>query len=226
MSRSRFVVRRLLPVAGIALLASLLGNSLAFANHSFSDVSDSHPFHEEISAIRQAGITNGYGDGTYRPAEPVSRAAMAAFMGRGFGRINTAGGSISNPADNTPTQVGVAVMKSGATSGAGGYVHLTADAQMSAPVTECQCVLTVEIYDQATSTVVGSRTSMSDDVNVLLINSQSVAVQALVEIPPNVTRAYTLRVRATTAGNNSGITVSGRIVASYVPFDYLGNQSS
>lgn len=221
---SRFApIKRLVPVAAVALVVSLLGGSFASAAGPFSDVGDTHPFKDEIQAIVQAGITTGYNDGTYRPAAPVTRGAMAAFMARGFGRINSAAGTANNPADNTNTQLGVASIRSGAESGTGGYVHLTADAQMSVTVAECQCVLVLEIVDQATNTVVATRTSMSNTFNVLGINTQSVSAGGVVQIPANVTRTYQLRVRATTAGNNDSITLSGRIVATYVPFNAFGN---
>lgn len=47
----------------------------------FSDTSTS-AFAKEISWAKAKGITNGNPDGTYRPADPVSRGAMAAFMYR------------------------------------------------------------------------------------------------------------------------------------------------
>jgi len=48
----------------------------------FSDVPVSHPFCAEITWLVEQGITTGYGDGTFRPAAPVSRQAMAAFLER------------------------------------------------------------------------------------------------------------------------------------------------
>ena len=56
------------------------------ASHDFLDVPDSHPFHTEISNLVNAGITGGCGVGTYCPDSPVTRAQMAAFLGRGLGR--------------------------------------------------------------------------------------------------------------------------------------------
>ncbi|MBO1269182.1 peroxidase family protein [Arthrobacter cavernae] len=48
----------------------------------FSDVPPSHQFFEEISWLADRGITTGFPDGTFRPLDSVSRAAMAAFMFR------------------------------------------------------------------------------------------------------------------------------------------------
>ncbi|MCL2593947.1 MAG: S-layer homology domain-containing protein [Promicromonosporaceae bacterium] len=57
----------------------------------FSDVPRTHPFHRQIEWMAEMGITTGYGDGTFRPGEPVSRQAMAAFIYRATatpGRFN------------------------------------------------------------------------------------------------------------------------------------------
>lgn len=49
---------------------------------SFSDVPAGHPFADAIAWMAQEGIAEGYEDGTYRPTEPISRQAMAAFIWR------------------------------------------------------------------------------------------------------------------------------------------------
>ena len=61
--------------------------AVALASHQFPDVPTGHPFHAEIHAIAEAGITAGFMDGGYHPSDPVTRQAMAAFMQRGFGRV-------------------------------------------------------------------------------------------------------------------------------------------
>ncbi len=48
----------------------------------FRDVELSHPFCGEIAWLKAQGIAGGYTDGTYRPATPVARDAMAAFIYR------------------------------------------------------------------------------------------------------------------------------------------------
>jgi hypothetical protein len=81
-------------------IASLLGALLlatpavVLASHQFPDVPDGNPFHDQISAIAEAGITAGFNDGGYHPTDAVTRQAMAAFMQRGFGRVGLAGGSV------------------------------------------------------------------------------------------------------------------------------------
>jgi endo-1,4-beta-xylanase len=49
---------------------------------AFTDVPVSHPFCGEIAAVADAEIVAGFPDGSYRPGNPVTREAMAAFMYR------------------------------------------------------------------------------------------------------------------------------------------------
>lgn len=49
---------------------------------SFWDTSATNPFCDEILWAAANGVTTGYADGTFRPTEPVSRQALAAFLFR------------------------------------------------------------------------------------------------------------------------------------------------
>lgn len=49
---------------------------------TFTDVPPGHPFFDEIEWMAANGISTGYADGTYRPADVVTRQAMSAFMER------------------------------------------------------------------------------------------------------------------------------------------------
>lgn len=51
----------------------------------FRDVPTNHQFYKEIMWMRSVGITTGWSDGTFRPNDPISREAMAAFMYRAAG---------------------------------------------------------------------------------------------------------------------------------------------
>jgi hypothetical protein len=46
----------------------------------FTDIPDTHWAFKYVQKMYDEGITTGYIDGTYRPAENVSRAQMAAFI--------------------------------------------------------------------------------------------------------------------------------------------------
>ncbi|WP_284329242.1 S-layer homology domain-containing protein [Demequina litorisediminis] len=48
----------------------------------FKDVSKSDKFYREIVWLDRKGISRGWSDGTFRPDEPISRSAMAAFLYR------------------------------------------------------------------------------------------------------------------------------------------------
>lgn len=52
----------------------------------FADVPVTHQFYREITWLRHTGLAFGWGDGTFRPGEPISREAMAAFLHRYSGQ--------------------------------------------------------------------------------------------------------------------------------------------
>jgi hypothetical protein len=49
---------------------------------TFSDVDASYVFVEEIEWLASVGLADGFDDGTFRPREPVTRQALAAFLHR------------------------------------------------------------------------------------------------------------------------------------------------
>jgi len=57
----------------------------------FPDVPSGSAFCPEIDWMVGAGITGGYGDGTFRPSAPITRQAMAAFLFRLAGEPDVAG---------------------------------------------------------------------------------------------------------------------------------------
>ncbi|MCC5953242.1 MAG: S-layer homology domain-containing protein [Acidimicrobiia bacterium] len=69
-----------------AVLSATIGS--AVASHTFPDVPDTNPFHDDIDWMADAGITGGFADGTFRPTDNVSRQAMAAFMRRLAGQAD------------------------------------------------------------------------------------------------------------------------------------------
>ena len=80
-------------LAGLAA-ALVVAVPLAWASHDFTDVPTAHPFHDDIAAVKDAGITAGKTcvppgtPPTYCPSESITREAMAAFIRRGVGRID------------------------------------------------------------------------------------------------------------------------------------------
>ena len=68
-----------IPVLLLTLVAFPLG---ALASHQFGDVPDSNPFHADIDALADSGVTTGCGGGNFCPSANVTREQMAAFMNR------------------------------------------------------------------------------------------------------------------------------------------------
>jgi hypothetical protein len=56
--------------------------SIGPATISFSDVDGTHPFFAEITWAAELGVALGYPDGTFRPTEPLTRQAVAAYLHR------------------------------------------------------------------------------------------------------------------------------------------------
>lgn len=77
-------------IATIVVSALVLVPATVFAVSSFTDVPPGHPFHDQITWTADAGISTGYQDGTFRPNDPVTRQAMAAFMQRSYNLQNGA----------------------------------------------------------------------------------------------------------------------------------------
>jgi len=87
-STSRPLGLRHLVAVGVVAALVATGTSAAFAwSPVFDDVPQSHPFEPQIAWMNATGVTEGYpGDGPigfdYRPADPVTRGSMSAFMQR------------------------------------------------------------------------------------------------------------------------------------------------
>lgn len=67
--------------------AAILNRKLglkASSTTSFKDVSNNMTFAKDIAAIKEAGIIQGFNDGTFRPNDKLTRAQMAAIIDRAF----------------------------------------------------------------------------------------------------------------------------------------------
>ncbi|RKQ13126.1 S-layer homology domain-containing protein [Ureibacillus endophyticus] len=63
------------------LIAGVLGlDTLNVSNPGFKDVPKTNEYYGAIAALANAGIINGYGDGTFKPNEPVKRNHMAKII--------------------------------------------------------------------------------------------------------------------------------------------------
>lgn len=59
---------------GIVALCAALATVEPVSAASFADVPSTHPAYEAVEALKEAGILQGYSDGTFRPDQPVNRA--------------------------------------------------------------------------------------------------------------------------------------------------------
>jgi hypothetical protein len=152
----------------VAVLALALP-AIVLANHQFTDVATGNPFHDEIEAITGAGITSGFGDGTYRPADPVTRQAMAAFLERGLGHhAMSFGGSLLNlslnPGMGQPNALAVpvrdiAITVPGATNAFSPqqtvYLHgrVALESSMSIATHGCPCTFEAWVRDETAAII-------------------------------------------------------------------------
>jgi hypothetical protein len=208
-------------VVGIVVLAAGSG---ALAGGAFTDVSPSHPFSQQISNIVGAGITTGYEDGTYRPGAPVTRGAMAAFMGRGFGRVGYDEGTVTTDDNNTVVTVAQTAITAGATQGGGGFVQVTgAMTASTGDYLSCPCAVFLSLNDGTTTK--GSVTSViSNDDAVLVSGVTTLSTTAVFSIPADTTRTY--RMRASYLSSEvEDVSFEGHISATYVPFGPSGGNT-
>lgn len=75
------ISRRVFGIALVLTLAVSIPFGIVLANH-FSDVPNSNPFHADIQALADTGVTTGCGGGRFCPSDFVTREQMAAFMNR------------------------------------------------------------------------------------------------------------------------------------------------
>lgn len=63
--------------------------------NGFKDVSQNYQFAADIAAIREAGVINGFADGTFRPNNNMTKAEMAVIVQRAF-KLNQTGVQTAN----------------------------------------------------------------------------------------------------------------------------------
>ena len=63
----------------------LQNRGLDLATATFPDVPTSHPFFQYVEALYAAGITAGYGNGSFGVNDPISRGQMAVFLSVALG---------------------------------------------------------------------------------------------------------------------------------------------
>ena len=74
--------RTLLVVIAAVVALSVAGTVAAQSTLRFSDVPTDHPDFAAINWAAEVGVTNGYGDGTFRPEQPLSFRHATVFLAR------------------------------------------------------------------------------------------------------------------------------------------------
>lgn len=226
---SRTPIRRLATVAAAAAAgvlggAVLVGTVLAQSAPQFSDVPPNHPFADEVEAIADAGITTGFADGTYRPGAPVSRGAMAAFMGRGFGRAvgGTSQATLGGGSGLDSAAVASATVPAGAAQSGNGYVLVTASATVVADDTDGGDGVSLRIFDEGgIESSAASRATLPPATAAPALGGSTVELSQTWVFPlaADESSDYTAIVEMTDPGlETDETTVHGSISALYVPF--------
>ena len=232
MSRS---TRTTLFVSAVAVMAALVGATAALAaGPMFGDVPDDHPFADEIGAMAEAGITTGGADGNFHPDAAVKRQAMAAFLGRGLGRIDgvgLGGGESYHAFPETKNLFSdTASVTAGAAGDGAGYVLVLANATASSTdEDDCPCQIRLDIIRAGTPDPIG-RTSYETLTDDFTDNGRDYASMSAMEIIP-VDAGERLDLQARLVVVDSDVDhelLQGHveIVAVYVPFDGDGNVSA
>jgi hypothetical protein len=137
--------RRLGLVVGI-ILALLAVPAIVLASHQFSDVPNSSPYHAQIGALVDAGITAGCTATTYCPTANVTRAQMAAFLNRGL--PYTVGDYGSGPASIFAEDfVATVTVPPRAQAGGVAYIEINASVNVADFTGACPCALWVYVAD-------------------------------------------------------------------------------
>lgn len=131
-------VGRRLVVIGLAL-ALMIPAGVVLASHQFADVPDSNPFHNNIGALADSGVTAGCGSGNYCPKGNVTREQMAGYLARGLGRAGRANASITFAEMLAGTAIAEVTLKTGGVAGGTGFVLVTASGRIQATDGVCPC---------------------------------------------------------------------------------------
>jgi hypothetical protein len=219
-----------LAVIAVMSVAAISVATVAGAIDDFSDVSNGHPFHDEISAIADAGITTGFEDGTYRSGAAVSRGSMAAFLGRGLTRAGYDEGS-SSVASAAFQTLGEVDMERGAAvgSGDGGFYVVTATVEVATTgvASHCPCTVTafVDVPGLADEQVIGVLGAPADNSGRA---RESLTLHAVVPAGPDLPGTeFTLQAGAFRNSGSGEPTYefTGSLSVLYVPFGFDGTQA-
>ncbi len=217
-------------IAAIALASSLAGGLVATAAGAelFDDVNPEGQFAEHITSVQEAGIASGYGDGTFRPQNKISRQQAASWINRAASRtaLDFADAPSEHapitPADPTQALAHIEVT-SPATASGGGWVTLqgyVAAATVATDGAGCPCAVDVKVRNSDGDVVALSAMTVpgpeSDDERPYGGPVGITPVTGAVFLPGGVTETYTLEVTLVDADVVS-VFVAGTLSGDYAP---------
>jgi hypothetical protein len=211
-------LRRGFVVAALAMAIVVLPG-VALASHVFTDVPNSHTFHDEIANLSDARITTGCTPTTYCPENTVTRGQMAGFLNRGLGRAGSSFfigtvpvGTAANVGDSHTVKVGTVT---------GGTAQVKVDASISAYIesfTGCPCRAVFSIV----ASTGASSTFYSTQFRGLIggYDWQSFSISDVFTVPTGVNATFNIQAQM---GTGTGVvTAYGEITSISAPFAATG----
>lgn len=210
-------------IAALVVVAFTVAVPVAWASHLFGDVPDAQPFHSQISAIANAGITTGCGGGNYCPNDFVRRDAMAAFMHRGYTRV--AEDSFFVTADQTSDVAAAAVgsltitpgLPAGALAGANGFISAVANITIQTPAAGCPCTYRAVIRD-----ITEGLGLNGFYVDVEVGNDSFGQMSVVGAIPVDVVGSHAIQIRVFRTAGTGNPFAYGTMTVTYHPFGSAG----
>ena len=97
---SRFKITLIILVVILVAAATWVVVAAAQTAQRFEDVPPDHPAHTAIEWAAEVGLTTGYGDGTFRPEQPMAKWRALVFMERYYDQVLEAAESDSFTSGN------------------------------------------------------------------------------------------------------------------------------
>lgn len=213
--------RATIAIAALAVLSVAFPLASSAGGGTFTDVGGGHPFADEIEQVADAGVANGFPDGTYRPSQPVTRQAMAAFLSRTGGSITDVDGYASSVSQSFFQNLASAPIDLGGDPDSTQYVHVQGTIRFddSGPLAECQptCIVAAHIFhspaSQAGPTHYRTITNHQDGN----LRWEELSVDAVFAVPAGGFQAFLLRAR--TVSGSFQLSLDAEVTATVIPFN-------
>jgi hypothetical protein len=225
LDQQRRLWRRATAALAIAAIAALAVPAVSWAGAPgpFTDVPADHDFAPEISEVANAGVAQGFSDGTYRPGTAVSRQAMAAFLSRAgssIAELNSAGVTITS---NSPTTIQANLIDVPGVVGEDTHQFVNVLGQVSfedaAPLGCSPCTLALRIRDN-TDSVNGTERFYTLEANAFADLYDTITINEVFEVGPGVHQMQlTARWAFASGGGTSMDIATVNLTSTVIPFE-------